>query len=408
MTHILGLLLALGSPAAPAAAQPADLPALERAVAARPSDLNARRRLADAYNASGRLMDAAAEWRAITELAPDRPGAWYALGHAYNAVASGAVRSFEGRTDEASWRELLLADSLLTSGQLTNAFVVYRAVLERMPAMVSVHDSVARIYERSGHAEWAAAERATGSRARVDCAAREALCAFREGRFLPALSAAASRSDPESRYWLARAATELAMAAFNQLEKLPDSPERRSVRATIARTEERHVDAIAELKAALKFVPGDPALTYELASTCYAARDYEQVITTLAPLLQARPDDVRLLKLKGYALVQQRRVDEALPVLQRVVERDADDPGPRLALGRAYLQNGDFAKAIPLIEAQIAGDQDGSLHVQLARAYRGLDQPEKAAALLEQSAELQRAAEERAAAAALRTITPPK
>ena len=86
----------------------------------------------------------------------------------------------------------------------------------------------------------------------------------------------------------------------------------------------------------------------------------------------------------------------------------AADPGPRLALGRAYLHNGDFAAAIPLIEAQLADDQDGSLHVQLARAYTGLGQRDKAAALLARSQEMQRAAEERNRAAAQRTITPPK
>ena len=68
---------------------------------------------------------------------------------------------------------------------------------------------------------------------------------------------------------------------------------------------------------------------------------------------------------------------------------------PRLALGRAYLQKGDFAAAIPLIEPQLAGDKDGSLHVQLARAYTGLGQKEKGAALLERSQEIQRAAQER-------------
>ncbi len=95
-------------------------------------------------------------------------------------------------------------------------------------------------------------------------------------------------------------------------------------------------------------------------------------------------------------------------MLQRAIARDSSDPTPRLALGRAYVQKGDFAQAIPLIEAQLAGDQDGSLHVQLARAYTGLGQREKGAALLERSQEIQRAVQERSAAVGQRTITPPK
>ena len=138
------------------------------------------------------------------------------------------------------------------------------------------------------------------------------------------------------------------------------------------------------------------------------ARDFEQAVATLSPLLQAHPEEARLLKVVGYSLLQLRRVEEALPILQRAVERDPTDAGPRLALGRAYLQNGEFAAAIPLIEAQLAGDQDGSLHVQLARAYTGLGRRDKAAALLVRSQEFQRAADERNAAAAKRTITPPR
>ena len=109
------------------------------------------------------------------------------------------------------------------------------------------------------------------------------------------------RADSESRYWRARAANELALAAFKQLDALADSLERRAVRATMARAEERYTDAIVELNAALTFAPGNPALLYELASACYLARDYEQAVATLSPLLEARPDDPRLLELAGYS-----------------------------------------------------------------------------------------------------------
>ena len=46
--------------------------------------------------------------------------------------------------------------------------------------------------------------------------------------------------------------------------------------------------------------------------------------------------------------------------------------------------------------------------MQLARAYGGLGKRDKSAELLEQSQALQRAAEQRSAAAVQRTITPPK
>jgi predicted Zn-dependent protease len=381
---------------------------LKRVVAARPADVESRRMLAEAYVTSGRPADAAAELRKLTELAPRLPRGWYALGHAYNALTQAALGTFQDQPDDSSWRHLLVADALLADGRLTDAFALYRTVLEALPSMAGVHDSIARIYEQTGHADWAARERAKGTLSAAACLKRKALCDFRAGRYRAALAAAMAGTDLESRYWRVRAATELALAAFKQLDALPDSRERREVRATRARGERRYADAIADLKAALAFAPGDPSLLDDLGTTYYAARDYEQAIATLSPLLKANPDDPRLLVVYGDSLLELQRVDEALPILRRASEREPSDPTPRLALGRAHLQKGDFAAAIPLIEPHLGGDNDGSLHVQLARAYTGLGQKDRAAALLTRSQELQRAAQERGAAAGQRTITAPK
>ena len=79
-----------------------------------------------------------------------------------------------------------------------------------------------------------------------------------------------------------------------------------------------------------------------------------------------------------------------------------------MALVRAYVHTGQFADAIPVLEAHLPHDEDGSLHVQLARAYTGTGQREKAAEFLKKSQDLQRASEERIAAAAKRKIEPPR
>jgi predicted Zn-dependent protease len=380
---------------------------LEQAAAARPSDVRILRMLAAAYGGSGRRMDAVTTMRTATTVAPDLPAGWYALGQAYNAVKQDALGTFTDRPDESSWRQLLVADALHAAGKRIDAFVLYRAILERLPTMIGIHDSIAQVYEESGHADWAVRERAKGKISAADCAGRRAMCEFRAGRYDSALTAALVESDPESRYWRARAANELALSAFKRLDGLADSRERRAVRATQARAEERYIDAIAELKAGLLLAPGDPALLYELASCSYLARDFDRAVSILSPLLETSPTDPRLLKLKGFSLLQLQRPEEALPVLLHADERDSSDPGVRLAIGRAHLQSGDFAAAVPLIEAQLPGDEDGSLHVQLARAYIGLGQRDKASALLSRSQELQRASDDRKAQASRRTITPP-
>jgi predicted Zn-dependent protease len=381
---------------------------LKRAVGARPADVESRRLLARAFVESGRVVDAVAQLRTVTDLAPGVPAGWYGLGHAYNAVTQDAVSSFDAEPEDSPWRQLLVADALLADGRLTDAFALQRAALGRLPSMASIHDSIARIYELSGHADWAAIERAKGTLPPAVCAKRKALCEFRAGRYRGALAAALAGTDLESRYWRARAATELALAAFKQLDRLPDSRERREVRATLALSQRRYTDAIAELTAARSFAPQDPGLLDDLGTAYYSAREFDKAVETLRPLLTANPDDARLMTLVGDSLLQLQRVDEALPLLQRAADRERTDPMPRLALGRAYLQKGEFAAAVPLIESQLAQDHDGSLHVQLARAYSGLGQRDKAEALLKQSQTIQQAMQERGAAAGQRAIEPPK
>lgn len=394
-------LLALGEP------QKA-IPPLERAVAGGLKDVERRQLLAQAYAAAGRPADAVTQLRTITQLEPGLPAAWFALGHAYNGLAQDAMATFSEGADEAPWRQLLVADALLDDGRLTDAFVGYRETLDRLPAMATIHDSIARIYAKTGHADWAARERAAGRVAPAACVKRKAMCEFRAGRYRTALSAALPGRDPESRYWRVRAATELARAAFNRLDTLPDSRERREYRSTLAMAERRHADAIVELKAALKFAPGDPALVEDLGSAYYYARDYENAVATLSPLVKSNAHDPALLVVYGDSLVQLQRIDEGLPFLRRAVELGPGEAAPALTLARAYMQKGEFAAAVPLIEPRLETDEDGSLHVQLARAYTGMGQKEKAAALLKRSEELQRAARERDAEAAQRTITPPK
>ena len=67
----------------------------------------------------------------------------------------------------------------------------------------------------------------------------------------------------------------------------------------------------------------------------------------------------------------------------------------RAALGRAYLDLGDMAKAIPPLLAALDTDDDGSLHYQLARAYRGSGQSEFADQALAQFREIRKSAETR-------------
>ena len=365
---------------------------LETVVKARPADVESRRLLAQAYAGAGKPAQALTHLRRITEIAPKLPQGWYSLGHVYNAVTQDAMSTFDNEPADSPWRRLLVADAFMLDGRFTDAFALYRETLEKLPAMVSIHDSLAQIYTQTGHPEWAAAERAKGTLPAASCATRKALCEYRAGRYRALLAATESAADPESRYWRARAGTELALQAFRQLDSLPDSRERRESRAELARAGRRFTDAVAEYEAALRLAPGDPALLAELGSTLVYARDYERAVATLAPLVKADGGNAALLAVYGRALFELQRLDEAIPALEKAVALEPSDLETRTSLGRARLQQGDFAAAIALIEPLLAADVDGSLHLQLARAYRGLGQADKAAPLLERGQQLQQGA----------------
>jgi predicted Zn-dependent protease len=76
-----------------------------------------------------------------------------------------------------------------------------------------------------------------------------------------------------------------------------------------------------------------------------------------------------------------------------VVSRDPKLLPAQAALGRAYLEVGETAKAIAPLQAALETDKDGSLHYQLARAYRSTGRAELASQALQKFQEIQRSAE---------------
>jgi predicted Zn-dependent protease len=381
-------LLALGKPDAAIAP-------LERVVAAQPSDPQSRGLLGEALLAADRPAAAAVHFTRLTALVPTAPRAWFELAHAYNAVVQGTLSSFDGPAQESVWRTLLLADALRDDGRLAPAFNVYRRILDRLTGTRAAHDGVIAIYEQTGHQDWAAEQRRRSAAIVTDCAATPAECAFAAGRHEQVMADTATRTDPASRYWRVRAAAALTKAAFARLEALPDSRERREMRAELARGRGEHRESASELEAALKLAPDDPALRRELALAYHLARDYDKAISIEQALLAQSPNDAGTLSLLGQSLLELQRIDEAIPALEKAAALASEDLETRTALGRAYVQKGDMRAAIPLLEPALGGDEDGAVHLQLARAYQATGQSDKAKPLLLQYQALQQARRDR-------------
>jgi tetratricopeptide (TPR) repeat protein len=393
---------------------------LRKFVTAQPADVNGRQMLATALLVSGHPREALTHFQRLTKLAPREAKAWVGLVQCYDALAQEAIDRLGKAPNADIYQQLALADAFEADEKNEQAFALYRNALtvDTLPRAhgLHIHDALAQIYEKTGHPDWAAAERAKADAIPLDCkvtgtvAARkvDAACEFRAKRFGNVITALQARTDAESHYWRARAYAELGVEAFGELAKLPASQELHELKAELFRNEGRHLQSVEELKAALTFAPADARLQKELAKSYLLSRDAEHARPLLEALVKHQPDDPEVPLLYGEVLLEAQQVEEALPYLKAAAARDPASMNIHAALGRALAQSGQAAEAIPHLKAALPQDEDGSLRYQLARAYQATGQPDLAKPLLEEYQALQRAAQARAQTApADAKITPP-
>jgi predicted Zn-dependent protease len=80
----------------------------------------------------------------------------------------------------------------------------------------------------------------------------------------------------------------------------------------------------------------------------------------------------------GDGLVEHQELDRAIPVLEAAVKAEGSVLTAHASLGRAYVQAGRYADALPYLEAAAAEDESGDLHLQLARTYQALQRGDDA------------------------------
>ena len=382
---------------------------LQAFVNAAPDHREARRMLADALLALDRYEPAARHYRVLSEEGQD-PRALYGLGRSYEGLAGHAFDELRTSAPESAHFLLLVAEGMVAGERDKSAFPLYREALEKGVDLAEAHEALAGIYERSGHPDWAAAVRGKArALAPPDCRVAGLECDFRAGRYPAVVEATRALRTAEGQYWRSRAAGELAREAFARLERLPPSPEAVLVRAQVLRAQRRYAQLKEALRAAEKAWPADLRLRRELATLHFVAQEFETARPMLEDLLRREPGSAELLLLLGESWLELRQPEKAVPYLERAVGRDPKELRARAVLGRALLDAGEAARAVPHLEAALATDEDGSLHFQLARAYRATGRAEQSSRTLQAFQEIRRANEARAKAEDEEfAITPPR
>jgi tetratricopeptide (TPR) repeat protein len=375
------------------------VPPLRRVVEKEPANTLARIELADAHLQLGQFREAASHFDKAIVLEPNSPKAWLGVGRSYTGIARQTFEELERLAPDSGYWAALLARAKASQQQYRTAFHLYRQAAERTPTLRGVHSALAEIYRRTDHPEWAAEEdRREQMLPSLNCPAEQLACEFAAGAYRALVDRLAGARTAEELYWRSLAASELAREAFTRLDAMPPNAEIHGLRAEAFRIRGLHQLAIQELQLALTLSPEDRELRHRLAEAYWLNGDFERALPLFGALHREMPESAAIAYQHGDTLLQLQKPEEAIPLLTKAVERRADYPEAQVALARALVRIGRWQQAIPHLEATRARDEDGGLHVLLARAYAATGQNERSGEMM------QRAEELRAAAAAHRQV----
>lgn len=384
-----GLLLNLGLALHMAGRESEAIQKLATVTRSQPKLIPALIALADAHLALNRPYQAAEQYRKLTDLSPQDPRAWYGLGHCYELMAGAAFDRLRSISADSPYVAVLIADTRVQRHQYNSAFFFYREALKRLPDLHGVHGALADVYRKTGHADWAAVEDGKEQALPVpDCHAHAAECDFIGGHDLQALNARPAPQPPETLYWQAKAANELALQAFFTLGNLPPSVELYQLKAEIARNHNQHLEAVKEWRAALVLAPGNTGLRQELAASLFMAQDFQAAIDEASALLRANPKSPELNFILGDSYLRLEQPGKSVPYLEAALASDPKLLAAHASLGLVLSRLDKNAEAIPHLERALALDDDGNLHYQLARAYQAAGAREKASTTMAQYQEI--------------------
>jgi predicted Zn-dependent protease len=222
------------------------------------------------------------------------------------------------------------------------------------------------------------------------------------------ITAAESANTPESLYWRTRAYNELALTAFDRLGRLPSSAELHELKGHIYNNQKKYSEAASEWRKALELSPTNLQIRKELAISLKLGEDYSAALPLFQELLHQQPDSAEFNYFAGDTLLELQQPKEALPLLKRAAARDPKSVAAQKSLARCQLAAGQAANAIPHLKLVLAKDEDGTLHYQLAQAYRATGQIELSKKMLSDYESMQRSIAARNEAAKQETdITAP-
>ena len=142
--------------------------------------------------------------------------------------------------------------------------------------------------------------------------------------------------------------------------------------------------ALREAEQAVRENPEDPDLRVTLAGQYYENHMYDRAYEVASQVLEVYPDHEAALLLAGMAAVQQDRLEDAIPPLERFIALRRDRPAANADLqlemayyfvGASYVTLGQSERAIEALEAALRiSPTDADALYQLGVAYQAQEQ----------------------------------
>jgi tetratricopeptide (TPR) repeat protein len=294
----------------------------------------------------GRMAEAIAEFRKVTELAPQLPAAFVTLGDAlmrtgdYAAAIAPLRRSLE-LDGTLIGAQQLLGFALLSAGYSGEA-MPYLEKVGALDALGVAQLRAGRLSEAIGNLQVSLAKRP---------------------------------GDPDLLYYLGRAAGLLSRQSFNELRAAqPDSARSHQVLGETYAVLKNLPGAEKEYAEAIRLKPGTPGLHLEFGDLYASVKQWDKAEAEFLAEAGMQPGDAEAAYKLGDALLQQGKIREARQVLMRANELAPGMPETLYALGKAASLDGDKALAENAWRDAIAAEKDSALaakaHFGLAGIYR--------------------------------------
>lgn len=366
--------------------------ALERAIKIEPGNQTAHLGLADAWLRLHQPERSVAEYKRLSQYDPENPRVWQGLGLGYAALSRELFREIEKWAPDSPYEDALLGQSLLDQHHYRAAFGFYRRALAKAPDLPGLHGSLAEVYEKTGHRNWAEIEVTREQRIPApDCKKRPLECDFRAGNYERLLTSAHEDHSARANYWEARAYQCLSLQAFTHLSQMPPSPEVHELLAEAYTLQGQYHTAVTEWESAVRLAPRQEKLQEGLARALWLDHQYPSARSLLERLIKQEADSAQLNFELGDALLHVGKAPDSLVFLKKAVALAPDLVPAQSSLALAYLRTGRASAAIPHLRRALAAGSNATVLYELAEAYQQTGQKAHAARAMQEFAALSNA-----------------